>query len=352
MDKNMDNKNRMISIIVPVYKSEDTLERCIGSLLQQTYENIEIIMTVDGPPDASGILAERLAAKDERIQVIFQKNQGVSAARNAGIKAARGEYIQFVDSDDYVAPDACEILVRAMETNESQMVICGFHHLYFGRDVQKAPSLCGTFEKAEALQVFLDLYGEQFLNMPWNKLFQRAYITEYFRRDISLGEDLLFNISYLQNIQRFTVIQNLLNYYIQDGRGTTLSTKKRDDRIQMAFLLYEEVKKFCMENFGSRNTRGILESKVLVEFLDEIEGIAWVKSSSSGQPVKTYRMQIIKTYREALDSLPNLHQVTLSKLDYRIIYFFFKRRKLHMTYWLIMLRGLIVQALKGRQLVK
>ena len=92
----------MISVVVPVYKSEKTLEKCVNSLCAQTDRDLEILLVVDGPPDGSGILADELAKKDERIRVINQVNQGVSRARNRGIKEAKGEYIRFVDSDDYV----------------------------------------------------------------------------------------------------------------------------------------------------------------------------------------------------------------------------------------------------------
>ena len=95
----------MVSIIVPVYKSKDTLKRCVESLLAQTVEDTETILVDDGSPDGSGELCDRLAEGDSRIQVIHKENGGVSSARNAGIEVAKGEYLLFADSDDYVEPD-------------------------------------------------------------------------------------------------------------------------------------------------------------------------------------------------------------------------------------------------------
>ena len=113
----------MISVVVPVYKSEKTLEKCVNSLCAQTDGDLEILLIVDGPPDGSGILADELAKKDKRIRVINQENQGVSKARNRGIKEAKGEYIRFVDSDDYVDEDSNEILLSAMKEQDVDMVI-------------------------------------------------------------------------------------------------------------------------------------------------------------------------------------------------------------------------------------
>ena len=171
----------MVSIIVPVYKSEETLTRCVESLLAQTYKDLEILLVVEAPPDGSGILAEELAKRDGRIRILNQKNEGVSNARNFGLQHAKGEYVRFVDSDDYVLPNSVEILVKVMEQTKADMVIAGFHHLYFGRCILKNPALkacsmvCEVAE--EKVQVFCgrtveeeaymyDLYQTGFLNMP------------------------------------------------------------------------------------------------------------------------------------------------------------------------------------------
>ncbi|MEG1848864.1 MAG: glycosyltransferase family 2 protein [Lachnospiraceae bacterium] len=193
----------MISIIVPVYQSEKTLERCIRSLLQQSYRELEIIMVVDGPPDATGILADRLALTDTRLKVIHQSNQGVSAARNTGIEAASGTYLQFVDSDDSLEPDACEQMLTAMEETQADMVIAGFHHMYFGRDVVKLPNNQGVYELSSEENIFLDLYETQFLNMPWNKLYKTELVDTCFPLDMTLGEDLYFNLAYMRTTSQY-----------------------------------------------------------------------------------------------------------------------------------------------------
>lgn len=334
----------MISIIVPVYKSENTLERCIDSLRAQTLRDIEIIMVVDGPPDASGILADRLAGQDGRIRVIHQKNQGVSAARNAGIREARGKYIQFVDSDDYLDAAACEQLLAAMVESGAELVICGFHHLYYGRDVVKMPKELPETALKKARKEFLYLYQSQFLNMPWNKLYKKEKITVGFSGELDLGEDLLFNLDYMKNIGSFCVLEKPLYYYIQDDRGTTLSTKRRADRMENSQLLYRKVRDFCEEVYGSGQTGGVLESKLLTEFMDEIEGLAFDRGLKYNE-----KLQIILKYYTGYDKVENKKEIRLDLPDYRILYFFFRRKLLNCTYLLSVVRAWVVRLLGRRK---
>lgn len=337
----------MVSIVVPVYKSEDTLERCVGSLCAQTYKDIEIILVVDGPPDASGVLAAELSEKYDKVRVIFQENQGVSVSRNRGVKEAKGEYIRFVDSDDYVEADSVKCMVEAMEQNETDLVIAGYHHLYFGRCVTKLPPVTGTFDTKSAMDEVLTLYQTGYLNMPWNKLYRRADIQEGFPTDLNLGEDLCFNLHYLQNTKHFTVIQETVCEYIQDDRGTTLSTRRRVDKIPIAFRLYETVLGILQKMYpGLKAERSILDSKLVVEFLDDLEGLYFDKESSVSD-----KKEVIRSYERALSSLYRKNPdtlITLQLLDYKIIYFFLKRGMTDMTWIMIFLRGIIVKLLGRR----
>lgn len=336
----------MISIIIPVYKSEKTLERCIQSICRQTYEELEIIIIVDGSEDASGKMADACAERDTRIRVIHQMNQGVSAARNAGIDAASGKYIQFLDSDDYLEKDACEKMLHAIEKWDADMIIAGFYHHYFGRKILKLPDLQGLYECKNSEKEFLRLYEQQFLNMPWNKLYRTELVKNRFPQDRNLGEDLLFNIAYMTRIRSFFVIRNPVSNYIQDHRGTTLSTKKRSDRIETAFHLYHTINDFCKTMWVNADTESelrasVLKSKVAVEFMDVIEGLAF-----ESQMKKTDKMKVIKQYSNAWEKMPKEGQVQLNLLDYRIIYYFFERRDFTKTYLLIMLRGVIVKLIR------
>lgn len=336
----------MVSVIVPVYRSEETLERCVKSLTMQSYRELEILLVVDGPPDKSGELAERLAEEDERIRVIHQKNQGVSAARNKGLKEAKGEYIRFLDSDDYVEKDSIQVMVEAMERDDTDFVVAGFHHLYFGRSIEKLPEKEGTFPIQESRDYILKLYEKGFFNMPWNKLFKRQKVQSRFPEDLNLGEDLLFNLSYLKECNRFSTVRKPVCEFIQDDRGTTLSTKKREDKLEIALLLYERTGQAMKEIFGDGQTGSVLENKLIVEFLDDLEQLAFADSMKRKEKIRmigNYRAALVKLKREN----PGL-KVRLKLTDYKIIYFFLNIGCKHITYLLIVLRGFVVRLLKRR----
>ena len=116
----------LVSVIIPVYNVEDYLDRCVASVVGQTFQNIEVILVDDGSTDKSPEICDCWCAADPRVKVLHQTNQGVSAARNAGLRAASGVWILQVDSDDYIAPYAVEWLLRAAENTSSDMVICDF----------------------------------------------------------------------------------------------------------------------------------------------------------------------------------------------------------------------------------
>ncbi|RSX51148.1 glycosyltransferase family 2 protein [Bifidobacterium callimiconis] len=117
----------LVSVIVPVYKVERQLDRCVTSLIGQSYRNLEIILVDDGSPDGCPQKCDEWASKDPRVSVIHQSNGGLSAARNTGIDAMTGEYVAFVDSDDYVEPDYIRLMLEAAQANNAEVVICSIH---------------------------------------------------------------------------------------------------------------------------------------------------------------------------------------------------------------------------------
>lgn len=327
----------MISIIVPVYQSEKTLERCVRSLTAQSFAEIEILLVLDGATDGSGAVAEKLAKEDSRIHVLRQENLGVSAARNRGMDAAKGDYVLFVDSDDYIAPDLCEKMWLAIAENNADLAVCGFHHLYFGRDVVKEPE-AGVFLVKEDKEKVLSLYETKFLNMPWNKLFRREMIHEHYRTDMELGEDLLFNVAYLNQCRRVVVLSEPLVYYVQDERGASLSTKRREDRMENAMYLYREMQKGFERIYGSRDTGGVLESRLTEEFLDEIESLGITSHMSVRD-----KLGVIRKYYSGYAQLENKNDISVGLPDYKVIKYFWERKLFLATWILIELRGVLVR---------
>lgn len=161
----------LISVIVPVYKVKPYLSQCIDSILRQTYLNLEIILVDDGSPDDCGIICDRYAIKDKRIKVFHKQNGGLSDARNYGIALSTGDYLGFVDSDDWIEPDMFEVLVNAVEENEADLAICSCFCEYSERTVVK------TFIDKKFLNI-CDLVKALLLgdinNGVWNKLYRKS----------------------------------------------------------------------------------------------------------------------------------------------------------------------------------
>lgn len=169
----------LISVIVPVYNVEAYLKRCVESLRAQTYENIEIILVDDGSPDGCPAICDFYADKDPRIRVIHQKNEGLSGARNAGIRMAEGEYLAFVDSDDYVAPDFIQSLYALLRETGCAIGQCRFAYVQ-GEPLKSEPGSSFRIYRGESLME--QLYGPEeeatYFVVAWNKLYKRELFDE------------------------------------------------------------------------------------------------------------------------------------------------------------------------------
>ena len=166
-----------VSIIVPVYNVEKYLEKCLDSIVKQTYENIEIILVDDGSTDKSGTILDQYAEMDNRISVIHKKNEGVSTARNTGIEAARGEYICFADADDYLMPDYVEyLLTLAVDKNADIAMTVDMFTTFHPDQIENDDIIVRTPEEAT-----IDILS---YNMPigvYCKIFKREFLGENIR---------------------------------------------------------------------------------------------------------------------------------------------------------------------------
>lgn len=167
----------LISVIIPVYKVEKYLERCMDSVLAQTYEKMEIILVDDGSPDACPSICDRYAARDSRVTVIHQENTGLSGARNAGIDKAKGRYLAFVDSDDYLAPDFLECLYQACTETGSDMSVCRWEYVRGEAIPEKGNGRTETFTGRQMLANLYIPDGAYFV-VAWNKLYKRELFEE------------------------------------------------------------------------------------------------------------------------------------------------------------------------------
>lgn len=182
-----------ISIIVPVYKVEEYLCKCIDSILAQTLTDFELILIDDGSPDGCGAICDAYAAKDSRIVVIHQKNAGVSAARNAGLEIARGAYIGFVDSDDWIEPEMYETMLRKAKETQADVVVCGIQYAETdGRIISTACKGSNQYTNQDLIKALFEMPCE-IGGGVWNKIFLATAVKEArFPEDRKIGEDCIY----------------------------------------------------------------------------------------------------------------------------------------------------------------
>ena len=183
--------NPKISVIVPVYKAEHYLARCVDTLLAQTFDDFEVILVDDGSPDNSGAICDEYALKDKRVRVIHQPNAGVSMARQKGLDNARGEYVIHADPDDWVEPDMLKELYAKAKEEDADMVICDFYAHYGEKVVYERQQPSSLDHNTVLCELFKHLHGS-----CWNKLVRRICFLKFdihFSEGVSFCEDLLIN---------------------------------------------------------------------------------------------------------------------------------------------------------------
>lgn len=277
----------IISVIVPVYKVDYTeLKRCIDSILNQTYKDIELILVDDGSPDKCGIICDEFAKKNDNVKVIHKENGGVSSARNTGIEAATGQYIGFVDSDDYLEEDMYQILIDNALSDDYDISMCGYKGINLDGTTF---TVYGTNKKEilnfkRTMKYFLS--NDKFGDAVWNKIIKRKLIIDNnirFKSEIKINEDKLFLFNCIQNSNK-NIYYDICkyNYIKREGSASSseFSSKKLDvlkviDLIKSANLS-EEFKPYLKKNeiiCSLQVYRNIKFSKNSSEFEDVVKKI-------------------------------------------------------------------------------
>lgn len=214
----------LISVIIPVYKVEPYLTRCVDSVLAQTYTNLEIFLVDDGSPDRCGEICDAYAAKDKRIKVIHKKNGGLSDARNAALDVCSGEYISFVDSDDYVGNDFIESLYHALQHFQAKLAICGIVKFDEAGKEQKDYSPSDTERYVSGKEMMETVWRPA----AWNKLYHRSLFAELRYPVGKLYEDLFIYHDILAMVDRIAFTgKNSYHYF---NRQSSIMNKTYDIR--------------------------------------------------------------------------------------------------------------------------
>ena len=293
-----------ISIIVPVYKAERFLNECIDSILAQTFPDFELILVDDGSPDTCPALCDAAAAKDKRIRVIHKKNGGQSTARNAGLDAARGEWIAFVDSDDTITPDYCAKLYAAVQQTGAQIAACNYRQVDESGQPLKEQYLhvrAEVLDQKEALEHCTLLP----YMVVWNKLFHSAIFETLRFRENLIYEDTILMAQAIERTEKVVNIPDQM-YLYRKVRGSTMNSKvtlRNLDRVEANYIVFE-----CARRHGVTGSLCELYWVLLHSLID-------VGSHLTAQERKTPRMQQAREYeRRARRALRQEHAVTLRAL--------------------------------------
>lgn len=289
-------KKTLISIIVPVYNVEKYISRCVESLIGQSYKNIEIILVDDGSTDESGMICEQYANKDNRIKVIHKKNGGLSDARNVAIPLSKGEYISFVDSDDWVSKFYIENLYNAITKNYSDIAMSWFENVFEDRNIASKP--VNILEKYQCMNVEMCLkkmlYQDNIETSAWGKLYKRQIIEKLRYPVGKLYEDIPVTYSAITLSSKIVVIKNIDYYYFQrkDSIQNAKFNIKKMDGVKHCNDMMKKVKR------GYPNLKSAAECRyisTICNILFQIRDNSYIKEKKFlWNEICKYRKNVIK----------------------------------------------------------
>jgi len=242
--------NDLISIIVPVYKVEKYINKCVDSIINQTYKNLEIILVDDGSPDNCPKICDEYAEKDDRVKVIHKKNGGLSEARNLGLEMAKGKYIGFVDSDDWIDYDMYEYLYNQLIINDCQVAVCGIYDVY-EHDISKDANINKNFDEITILsneQAVFECFNDCNINsFAWNKLYSKN-VFENIRYPVGKRfEDMFVTHKIFSLCERIVCLPNKKYYYLR--RDGSICSMQHEENSIAIFEAYTDRFEFAKQHY-------------------------------------------------------------------------------------------------------
>lgn len=311
-------ENDLISIIIPVYKVEKYLEKCIESVLKQTYTNLQIILVDDGSPDNCGKICDEYAKKDPRIEVIHKVNGGLSDARNVGIAKAKGKYIGFVDSDDYIKEDMYEILINLIKEYDADVSICNLYDVIDGKEyIRNNENGIQEYSRLEILkEVLLD---KNIQSYAWNKLYKKELFDEIKYPIGKKYEDIGTTFYVFEKCNKIVVTSEPEYYYLKRSdslvNNVTESTvlDYTDIIIQRYLYTQKNIEKL-------RKYNNYYLAKTLITAHNDIELLGSISEKMQEKYKELYNLvyNIMKNDREDIEELFNAEQKKAIKNIIRI----------------------------------
>lgn len=237
-----------VSIIVPIYNAENTIRRCIESVINQEFLDFELILCNDGSIDSSGQICDEYALKDNRIKVIHKENTGVSDTRNKAIKIATGKYIQFIDADDWLTNDATKLLVRRMKETSADLVISDFYRVVGKRTSHKGDiDVEDVMNRETFAKHMMENPADFYYGVLWNKLFKREIIEKYeiqMDENVSWCEDFLFNLEYILHTNKIATLLVPIYYYVKTEGSLASQGINITKTVKMKISVFEYYNEF------------------------------------------------------------------------------------------------------------
>ena len=320
----MENK-KTISVIVPVYNTSEYLEQCIGSILNSSYQALEVICVNDGSTDGSDIILNELAKKDARLKVVHTQNGGVSRARNIGLSVAQGEFVSFVDSDDWIEPEYYSVLLGEYSPDR-QLLICDY---FFNKENEQSKREFeiggGEFSRQQALAM---LYSQDyFKGFLWNKIFLNSLIKRnnlQFDESIGYCEDLLFVTKYMLSCE--TVYYDLTPFYHFRIRSGSATQSANHRNTWSGVKAYQSIVALLEQNHVQEATIETAKSRIASLAVKTVSDMAAsrtyvVETAKQAQKLivkykKQYVLNYGKKYRLA---------VLLAEIHPKLLYIFFAK---------------------------
>ena len=256
-------KNDLISVIVPIYKVEQYLEKCVNSITSQTYTNLEIILVDDGSPDNCPAICDQLAKTDKRIKVVHKPNGGLSDARNVGFENSSGKYITFVDSDDYLNHNFIETLYRNIINTDADMSIVGYQEVFEDSTVNQAETLQNEvlcFDNSNKFEQLCDKHKLNFI-IAWGKLYNRKLFNTIKFPVGKINED-EFVAHHIINACQKICFENVPYYYYLQRQNSIMHTTYTERNLHVFEALEERLAFF--------NTNPRLQSETLYSYISTI----------------------------------------------------------------------------------
>ena len=349
------NEDYKISIIIPAYNVQEYIKQCLKSIINQTYRNLEIIVVNDGSKDKTLDVIESVAKDDARVIVINQENQGVSAARNNALKGVDGDFVMFVDSDDWLDLDTCEVLIKEAVRENADVVMCGYVREYKNASLPKASfDDDKTVFKNEDVKnklhrrIFGPLGNE--LSAPeklnaittiWGKLYKASILRDLEfvpYEEIGMCEDGYFNIFAFEKTKKAVFIKKFLYYYRKVISGGSLTQKKEVDTFERNKKFWKKLDLLIKSKKLSDDYLKALDNRISLSLIEN--GISIMLNSNA----KYHRLKSIlndEMYTEAINGL----ELKYFPLHWKIFFWFAKRR---FTLGIFLLLKIIVNFMNKR----